>query len=83
MSRPARQDERPWWVRLLMTGAPSRRTIQVWAVLYLGAAFASLLYALWLEDDLTFGMAFAVVFAALAVAHLLAMRWVDRHGSWS
>ncbi|HUG49303.1 MAG TPA: hypothetical protein VMP67_12950, partial [Candidatus Limnocylindria bacterium] len=68
MSRTARQPERPWWVRLMLTGAPGRRTLRIWVALYLLAAVASVLYAVWLEDDLTFGVAFAVVFVALAVA---------------
>ena len=72
----------PWWVRLMTLGAASRRALQFWAALYTLTAIGSVLYAIAFEDDLTYGMVFAIVFITLAGAHWLAIRWIDRHGSW-
>lgn len=83
MNRKLPAREYPWWVRFMMLGSASRRALRFWSVLYVVTAIASVLYGIAFEDDLTFGLLFAVLFLFLAMAHWLTVRWVDRHGSWS
>jgi hypothetical protein len=73
----------PWWVRITMLGSSSRRALRFWSGMYLVSAVASVLYGIWFEDDLTFGLLFAALFFLLALAHWLTIRWIDRHGTWS
>jgi hypothetical protein len=79
MSDPVPRDKYPWWVRLSIWGLPNRAA--VWGFVWLSAALAlgSVVYALIAGNPVMFvGLAFVVA----ALLYWLAIRWVDRHGSW-
>jgi hypothetical protein len=64
------------WVRLVTTGAGSRRALLFWGGLHFVAATVSIANGLWLVDDLAYAAGFSVMFLVLSSAHLPAA--VDR-----
>ena len=77
----------PWWVKLCMIGARSRRAMV--AYMWLSAAAAVLLVGLAVINAGTLRASTATILwvgaAALALAvpwYWLAIRWIDSHGSW-
>jgi hypothetical protein len=74
---PVSPDEYPVWVKLTLWGIPSRYGAWVFVFLCLALGGAGVVIGSW---DRRWYLA---VFAApCAVPYWLALRWVDRHGTW-
>jgi hypothetical membrane protein len=65
-----------------MLGVSSRRALVFWGALYIIAGAVSVLVGILFEDDLAYAVGFAVLFVVLGAGHLLAVRWIDRNGTW-
>lgn len=81
--------EYPWWVRLPLAtalGATTRRRQWAYVVISLLSASACVLAVLALPLRSSTALILevgAVGFFISAVWYLLAMRWIDTHGSWA
>ncbi len=67
----------PWWVKLSMWGVPRRGGL--WAFVWLSVALAVGCVAYGFQDARFFPGA---LFLFAALMYWLAIRWVDRYGSW-
>ena len=73
----------PWMVHFITMGRPSTRERMLFALVAMLALVAVAL-AIWLTDPERASYQFLVaVGLALAAAQGLAIRWIDRHGTWA
>jgi hypothetical protein len=67
----------PLWVKLSLWGVPGRRGLWAFVIVSLACGVAALVYGL--RDPRYFP---AAIIGVAAVPYWLAIRWVDRHGTW-
>jgi hypothetical protein len=70
--------EYPWWVKVSIWGVPGRAGLLAFVGLSVAMADASDLLGLWDWRFLCFGPPFLLT----ALMYWLAIRWIDRHGTW-
>jgi hypothetical protein len=69
----------PWWVKLSLWGVPRGRAgLWFFVGLSIACAVACVIYGFW---DHRFFL--GVLFLLSALMYWLAIRWMDRHGSWN
>ena len=71
---------RPWWVRTILWGLPTRTAAWASAWLCLALASVSVAYAA-MTADRRFLVGGIMVLGTIGYG--LSIRWVDRHGSWA
>lgn len=69
----------PWWVKLALWGLPGRGAVVACGWLSVAAAAGGTTWAVWGGNPRWFS---CLLFLASAMAYRMAVRWVDRHGSW-
>lgn len=79
MAGPVPREQYPWWVKVGLWGLPNRAT--VWAFVWLSvlAAVGCVIYAVLAQATRLYA---GVLFLFAALMYYLAIRWVDRYGSW-
>jgi predicted transporter len=79
MTNKVPRDCYPWWVKVGLWGLPNRAA--VWAFVWLSvlAAVGCVAYAVWVGHPRWYA---GLLFLLAALMYWLAIRWVDRHGSW-
>jgi hypothetical protein len=83
MKARAPRDETPWVVRFMTMGRPSTRERMVFS-LVLMLAMVVVATAVWLADPEDASHQFLLVTAlAFSAAQALAIRWIDRNGTWA
>lgn len=68
---------RPWWVNFGLAGAPTRRL--AWACFWISLALAAFCIVYGFRNPLFWPGGLLLL---SALGYWLAIRWVDRHGSW-
>jgi len=68
---------RPWWVRFGLAGAPTRRL--AWACCWISLLIAVFCIVYGFRNRLFWP---GGLFILSALGYWLAIRWVDRHGTW-
>jgi hypothetical protein len=79
MSDGGGRTPRPWWVRTVLWGLPTRTSAWASAWLCLAIAGVSVAYAA-LTADRRFLIGGIMVLGT--IGYVLSIRWVNRHGSW-
>ena len=75
--------EMPWMVRVTTGGRPTTRQRMEFSLAMMLALVAVAL-AVWLGDpELAWYQFLVVIGVALVAAQILAIRWIDRNGSWA
>jgi hypothetical protein len=69
----------PWWVQLGLWGVPGRAGAWAFVGLSVLLALAGVGYAALANDPRGYA---GLLFLLAALTYWLAIRWVDRHGSW-
>lgn len=77
MADRVRREDYPLWVKIAILGVPGRGGM--WAFVVLSLILAAACVACGFLDPVFF---FGALFIVSALWYLLAIRWVDAHGSW-
>jgi hypothetical protein len=80
MSEGSPRRPRPWWVRTILWGLPTRASAWASAWLCLVLAGVSVAYAV-ITADRRFLLGGIMLLGTIGYG--LSIGWVDRHGSWS
>jgi hypothetical protein len=73
------REQYPWWVKFGLWGVPSRTGAWAFVGLSVLLAVGCVAYAVLANDPRLY---VGLLFLLAALAYWLAIRWVDRHGSW-
>jgi hypothetical protein len=77
------RDDVPFVVRFLTRGGPTTRERMVFSLVMM-LALTVVALAIWLSDpELVWYQFMVVVGLAFAAAQWLAIRWIDRNGTWA
>lgn len=79
MSARVPREDYPWWVKLGLWGVPGRAGAWAFVALSILLAVGCAAYAI-VSNDTRFYI--GLLFLLSALAYWLAIRWVDKYGSW-